>query len=388
MIVSLAVYSGDATSALKLLRWINELGGIGHRHLLLATTQAVDPRLLLDTARQGWRTVEHMVIVSNQEKKPWPAGNNDNFMSVAKHLAPRNEAFFFMESDVLPLRSTWLDELEAEYLSIGKPFMGDVHGMVDATGATVPGSDHMNGSGIYPPKALSYLPTSAWMDTALAVQPWDVALRHEMLWLIDGNGGFRPGPDNGRVSICHPTRKICFCWRSKAYRIDPSGRWACEVEPSSVFRQLDFDQHVLHHGCKDDSLLNLLQERLREARAPKLPASQASSILVEDEHVDEETSAPPAPAPSAVPHLCQEPGCALPANHAGFHMTAENLEKVRAPAAAPARPVPPASFFAPEKKPEQTPPAAPPRKVAHRKPSRKKNAAAAAKRRGAVATTA
>jgi hypothetical protein len=260
MICTLAVYSKEAAVALDLLAWINELGGVQRHGLVLATTPMVDPRPLLAEARQGWGSVEHFTMKA--EGTTWPLGNNMNFLEVATFMNDRGRPFLFLEADVLPLTPDWLDRLEAEYIESAKLFMGDVHLMTDGENKPIEGSEHMNGAGIYPARVLTYLPSAKWIVVGTGHEPWDVTLRFETQSLVDGAGGFRM--DRGeRISVCHPTRQICFCWKSYRYRVLPDGSWDCDTEPRALHRKIDFHRHVVHHGCKDGSLLTLLRARLR-----------------------------------------------------------------------------------------------------------------------------
>lgn len=273
MIVTLAVYSREQESALRLLRWINELGGVQFHTLVIGTTYQTRPEPLLEEAAKGWGNVEHFVIKANQEVQEWPQGNNANFKAVCEYMNDRGRAFFFMESDVLPLCASWLDKLEHEYQTAAMPFMGEVHAMLDpANGKHLPGTEHMNGSGIYPAGVLGYLPTLPYVTK----EPWDVALRFEMMSLVDRQrGGFKAGNGPlGRVAICHPTGAICFCWRTKNYRREGE-RFLYDTDGPAHHRELDLSRHILHHGCKDESLMNLMREVLFGPRQPQEPKSPA-----------------------------------------------------------------------------------------------------------------
>ena len=298
MIVTLAVYSRDAAKALRLLEWITELGGVKYHTLVIGSTPQVNPIPLIVEGRKAFGAVEQFVIKTNNEVQKWPAGNNNNFLAVCEYMDPKNRPFFFMESDVVPLRMSWLDDLEREYLSNGKPFMGEVHPMVDAKREIIAGSEHMNGSGIYPASVKKYLPTLPFINGAIAKQPWDVALRFEVLYLVNGQGGFRIGPDRQRVSACHATEAICFCWRSLKYR-EENGRIGYDLMGWAHARDIDFRRHVVHHGCKDDSLIHLLRARLRAARGQARPVAPASANKVEEP--PPVPAAPPKPPATAAP---------------------------------------------------------------------------------------
>jgi hypothetical protein len=73
--------------------------------------------------------------------RAWPQPNNWAWQEIARFMASHSkEAWYWWETDAVPLKAGWLDTLQAEYLKGGKPFMGHV---VDKMG-------HMNGAAIYP----------------------------------------------------------------------------------------------------------------------------------------------------------------------------------------------------------------------------------------------
>lgn len=295
MIVSLAVYSKEAQTALSLLQWISDLGGVSHHTLVLATTPQVNPAPLIAEAASSWGKVEHFVIATNQEIQPWPIGNNSNFLAVCEYMKNKQRPFFFMESDILPTNALWLDNLEREYQACGKPFMGLVHPMVGPDNMPMKDTLHMNGAGVYPADVLIRLPTLPFITGPLAKEAWDIALRWEILYVVDGAGGFKPGPDNGRVSGCHATDSICFAWRSRNYRLE-DGVFACDCD-SIHYSRLNLQKHLLHHGCKDESLLKILRHLLNMQRGiVETPAAPAAPAPV----------APPAEVPQPAPAKAPE----------------------------------------------------------------------------------
>lgn len=275
MLCALSVYSGDADAAQRLLEWIAELGGVNFHTLVLATTQHVNPAPLLEVAQKSWGSVEHFLINMQQERLPWPVAANLAFSQVCEKLKNRGQPFFFLEADCVPIVGNWLDQLEREYHANGKPFMGIVHSTVNPyTGEVMPNSLHMNGAGVYPAHVDRYLPSLPFLMTAMATEPWDMALRHEMMSLTDGMGGFRKDESGNRVSACHATEKICFSWRTKDYRVEDDQIKYDADGPRSHLKPLDFWRHVLHHGCKDGSLIDVLRQRLN-------PKPKLTTVIVE-----------------------------------------------------------------------------------------------------------
>ncbi len=135
-------------------RWfdfVSELGGTERHHLHLIPAAGVDISDLIPKATKAfngnltvikdeegqtsdWQIVDHMRSAS---------GPNSAFRQVAWHFHNNNLGpYFWCELDCIPLRKDWLDRLESEYKTCGKPFMG-----ADVQIESVP--PHMSGNGIY-----------------------------------------------------------------------------------------------------------------------------------------------------------------------------------------------------------------------------------------------
>src|SRR5208337_4343819 len=69
------------------------------------------------------------------------------------------------EADTVPMRPTWLEEIEAEYAACGKPFLGQK--ITDSADFT-----YMTGTAVYPPNVRSYA-TFAALPGPNPVWGWD-----------------------------------------------------------------------------------------------------------------------------------------------------------------------------------------------------------------------
>lgn len=263
MLVLHAVWSGDALKALRQLEYIADLGGAENYPFILAHTEAVDPTPLIQVARRAFASVETIVIPGNE--LPWPVGPNHDFFHAVNALNGRGP-FLWLEWDVLPTRPSWLADLEREYLASGKPFMGRVHPVYMMKAGTYEkevDGDHMNGSGIYPANTPAFLPAFQFM--LQQPEPFDLFLRWQIAWRSAPEGGFAINPATGqRISQRHSSDQMCLAWCSVNYRWE-NGRIVHDRRKGYENVQtdeLDLDRHVLHHGCKDDSLLTLLRDRI------------------------------------------------------------------------------------------------------------------------------
>lgn len=185
----------------------------------------------------------------------WPLASNKHFKLVAQRINESGirEAFYFFELDNVPMRKGWLDEIHNEYVEANKPYMGCVvptRGFRNTPNGPVAedGEPHMVGTGIYPPNLWAYSVKLKTVDrqafiSALPIEPFDVAMRHEV------------------TPSAHCTKLIQHLWRTQNYRKegdqivcdDTDGVTANESHKAPVCPNA-----AVIHGCKDDSLLNLV----------------------------------------------------------------------------------------------------------------------------------
>jgi hypothetical protein len=144
----------DAKLAKTVLEWIIELGGQPNHKILLVADIKVDKEVqneLVMVARKAFKSVELITTPYSLRNEAWPLGPNWMFETALKHVYEHYmQPFFFMEPDVTPLKSGWLDKLEEEYNLCGKPFMGRI---VSSTGRSDLPGDHLTGVACYPPDA-------------------------------------------------------------------------------------------------------------------------------------------------------------------------------------------------------------------------------------------
>jgi hypothetical protein len=86
-----------------------------------------------------------------------------------------------MEPDAIPLKASWLDDIEAEYKQCGKPFMGD---FVRIAGVLPNGIDHMSGIAVYHWDMPRILPSVFNNDNTA----WDIASGREIVMQVHRTG--------------------------------------------------------------------------------------------------------------------------------------------------------------------------------------------------------
>ncbi len=125
-----------------------------------------------------------------------------------------------MEPDAVPLKASWIDDIEAEYIKRGQFFMGDYVGI---NGIMPNGVDHMSGIAVYHWDLSRYAP-SIYNNEFTA---WDIASAHHVI------------PRMARTELIHHD------WI-------PEKKWRRDVVDASCVRQ----GAVIYHPDKQGVLFN------------------------------------------------------------------------------------------------------------------------------------
>ena len=226
----------------------------------------------------------HFLPVDLAGLSGWPIASNRHFKYVARKIMDLKlkEAFYFFELDNTPMAAGWLDRLQNEYIDANKPYMGHVcptRGYLhQPDGTTIPqdGEPHMVGTGIYPPNLAAYSVKLTAIDrpspwTRMQLEPFDVAMRHEV------------------VPTAHATKLIQHNWQTRNYR-EENGQIVCDdndgIGPNESHKKPWDQVAIIIHGCKDDSLPNLVLKGLSPTNSTKEKVASATGIA-------EGTYAPP-----------------------------------------------------------------------------------------------
>ena len=205
-------------------------------------------------------------IMESEPLGGWPIGPNYQFYQAARFMAQTgpNLPWFFCELDCRPIRTHAFDALASRYASSGVPFLGNVSPTPwrSDDGRIVPsleGKDDimMSGCAIYPGSLINHPICKPLMDDLSKGMestevPWDLYLRYVQR----------------KLGMSH-TDLLANHWNTVNYHME-DGALVCEARPShEVFDQKpNFEQRkcdgaihpeaVLIHGCKDDSLTELI----------------------------------------------------------------------------------------------------------------------------------
>ncbi len=163
LLVVIPVHSGDIENAETLVHWMDELGSYPEHSLLVAADNglAVDRvKALGDIARPLFNDVTLLSVPTGV--KGWPLAANLAFRAVCRTVQETFKlAFLWCESDAVPLKASWLDDLAEAYRKCPKPFMGALLDN-DVALETLP-KRYMAGCGVYPRDTYGIL-TDLWKD--------------------------------------------------------------------------------------------------------------------------------------------------------------------------------------------------------------------------------
>lgn len=230
MIAYINFCSKDRDLALRLIQWIGLLGGVKEHEMVLQSSRQVvadgGHAELFEEAKKHFKAVDHFTPFTEDERG-WPQSPNHGWMQALQHVREKlQKPWLWMEPDCVPLKSTWLDEIEAEYVKGNKPFMG--------AEITTP-AHRMSGVGAYPPMVVSFLRHKRLADMAVRNEAFDSYFATEI------------------VPKAHFTKLI-----QNVHWMAPE---VAPTFPSMEPLSLIDPQAVLFHRCKDGTLLDRLTDR-------------------------------------------------------------------------------------------------------------------------------
>jgi hypothetical protein len=167
MIVAISYYDGDV---LQMSRWsshVAKLGSYKNHKIVLAPAHGATTEGIEDVLSSCFGEV--IVERCSHTQTGWPVSCNLAFEQVAWLAFNKLKApFLWMEPDAIPLKESWIEEIESAYIACQKPFMGDFVGI---SGIMPNGVDHMSGIAVYHWNMPSLAP-SIFNNQQLA---WDIA---------------------------------------------------------------------------------------------------------------------------------------------------------------------------------------------------------------------
>lgn len=244
MTVVFPFFQGDVPKLRDLIAWIKQLGGArNHSALLVAdpATQWSDCLSLLGLTRAIFRDADF--VCTEREVVGWPQGSNALFRKAIEEMAVRGQPFLWMEPDAIPLRSGWLDEIDAAYQRCERPFMGRIYG---STSHNTPPL-MLSGIAVYPSDTIHRV------GSLLSERAWDVSIA------------------NAIVPHAANTNLIQWFWGQP--KLAPTFAHAKQHDsPINTFTLASLEKDaVLFHRNKDGTLMQLLERKLWEQGNGKAP---------------------------------------------------------------------------------------------------------------------
>lgn len=228
--VCFPVYQGDLSLALIHSKWLQRMGR-RHEHRAIICHDPSCPVVGLNQFEQMLRGVFTEVESFVYQRPPiptYPAAANWAFQNVAMHMARGKSPWLFFEADTVALKPDWIEQLQAEYDSCGRSWMGP----------HVQGMNHANGVMVFPADAALRMPNAMRCGDGHA---FDMAAAADIM------------------QDCHDCNHLLFhTWSIFNGQWHPVGGG---VVPSNV--TLDLARQIPRSACaihrvKDSSLIDLL----------------------------------------------------------------------------------------------------------------------------------
>ena len=270
MKITIPVSQSDASRLPLLVDVLLHHGNLGNHNITLYPTAAV--ATVAEEAAARLRTVCYDVTVHTLAnfEGGWPKAPNAHWASVATHLhhSLNQHPWLWLEVDAVPMDANWANKLQQEYNACGKPLLGPVRQTVyrreNGEVYHVEGDNMMLGVAVYPNWLLNVQELKPLMRDFIKLpdqspdQPFDVYLR----WVFS------------RLGWAH-TDSILHNWRSAGYaNLEADLIWTTSDGGGG---SLDNGQKpLIIHGCKDDSLYNLILNPAKTAIAPPVLAEDAT----------------------------------------------------------------------------------------------------------------
>lgn len=264
LLIVTAVCRNDFSLALERAEYLKRLGQKPDHTLLLVNDGTVEEgnfKALVDSHLNIFDTVITR-SVSQPRNPQWPWGVNHVFRSIVRMLCSNTSSidktnftgWFYFEPDVTPINPDWIAIFDQQYTFHKRPFMG-VRSMVNGyRGDQKVSIECMNGAGIYTLDLGRFNAELMLADGA----PWDV------VGLSGGNlQQVSLTPDSAYML----TYGITECVKQADGTIKSVKTVQDGTVTDCVFK---LDQHIIHHGCKDGSLMRIINPvKPEKLTAPK-----------------------------------------------------------------------------------------------------------------------
>lgn len=264
---------------MKRCEWMQHLGvRPTHDMLLVGDSDVADHDLqaMASLYRSVFRTVTIAKLKGQHQGEGWPRGTNAAFRNTVRLVHGlfkfkfdnhSYRGWLYFETDITPLKADFLNQMHEDYIAKRQPYMGVVGEIKTKSGQVI---RHMNGAAIYP-FGMQFFSDSTMLTENV---PWDVAG-------LTGQSFMKLVNDMGH-------KRYSMHFSTSGYKKLSEGKYEATKtyvggDPFQVVCDI-LDTHLLHHGCKDASLIDLLMGKKVEEKpkvaVPKVEPSQSDSDKV------------------------------------------------------------------------------------------------------------
>ena len=177
----------------------------------------------------------------------WPEGPNFYWKNTIQYLQETNNKlpWFWMELDVIPLKSKWADLLESEYKKSNKPCMGVLQNTTTVTKdqIVINIAKHLQGTAVYPPNLHDIC--SIWEHVDQVSIAFDVITQWEIVPITAHTNLIQQG-----------FRTLNYKMLMNPFRIQ--GEDKGDMNGFVSYNDPLDPKAVVHHGCKDTSLAKIV----------------------------------------------------------------------------------------------------------------------------------
>jgi hypothetical protein len=251
MLLVIPVTKADQHLAKPLLSLMVKLGGVRPHKTLLAFSRTIPEETkkeLEELAGQCGELISY--TMKSTDERGWPRSPNSVFSELALHVfttrdSHKEAAWYFFELDNTPMCRDWIGQLNTEYHLAKMPCMGVVNKTMRGTAELrrQEGS-HLVGTSIYPVDLWNRVKLCKHINSLS--DPFDVVMQWEV------------------VPMSHHTDLIQHNWNTVRY-LKKGPRVQCSStgkHDSSEYANPISPRAVVVHGCKDGSLIKLVEDKL------------------------------------------------------------------------------------------------------------------------------
>lgn len=174
MVCVISTHAGDIQMSIRLMEWIAKLnGGPQDRTIYLIIDSGVSANDFVNLRKSTLNAFKDPVFEMVEiREQGWDKAPNAMFKEACACPCRQKSHWLYLEPDCVPLRKGWLEAIEAEYLRLGKPYMGDIYVSDKHPPGTQP--QFMSGIAVYPATAFQEIDC----DGPLA---WDMKNQQHMI---------------------------------------------------------------------------------------------------------------------------------------------------------------------------------------------------------------